>query len=111
MSCKNGFVRVRLLNYVIDTDITHTKLKVWTRQRSVSHKMWGYVISFAINLDGKVDSVGYFEMYGSLQFCAPIFENRKFSGKSHQRKPSFKPTGRGHKFKCGAKSAGSASTT
>ena len=52
------------------------------------------MISFAINLDGKVDSVGYFEMYGSLQFCAPIFENRKFSGKSHQRKSFFKPTGR-----------------
>ena len=63
---KNGFVRVRLLNYIIDTNITHTKFKVWTRQRSVNHKMWGYIIVFALNLDGKVDSVGYFEMHGSF---------------------------------------------
>ena len=63
---KNGFVRVRLLNYIIDTNITHTKFKVWTRRRSVNHKMWGYIIAFALNLDGKVDSVGYFEMHGSF---------------------------------------------
>ena len=44
MSCKKGFVRVRLLNYVIDTDITHTKLKVLTGRRSVNHKIWGLII-------------------------------------------------------------------
>ena len=97
------------MNYVIDTDITHTKLKVWTRRRSVNHKMWGHITLFALNLDVSVELRAFFEMYGSLQFSAPIFENCVFFGKSHQCKSFFKPTGRGHKFKCGAKSAGSAS--
>ena len=105
---KNGFGCVRPLNYVIETDVTHTKLKVWTRRRSVNHKMWGFIISFALNLDVSGKLRVFFEMYGSLQFCAAIFENCVLF-RQIAPTPFFKPTGRGNKFKCGAKSAGSAS--
>ena len=60
-----------------------TNLKIWTRRMSWAHKMSWSIISFDLNLDGKVDSVGYFEMQDSLQFCVPIFENCEFYGKWH----------------------------
>ena len=68
---KNGFVNIRLLNYVIYIDITDTKLRLLTTQRSVNHKMWGYTI-YRI------------PVYRQFAVFAPIFENCEFFGKSHQ---------------------------
>ena len=47
--------------------------------------MWGYIISFALNLDRKVHSVGYFEICMTVCSFAVIFENCEFFGKSHQQ--------------------------
>ena len=80
---KNGFVTIRLLNYRVDIIMPPTNLKIWTRRMSWAHKMSWSIISFDLNLDGKVDSVGYFEMQDNLQFCVPIFENCEFYGKWH----------------------------
>ena len=47
--------------------------------------MWGYIISFALNLDRKVHSVGYFEICMTVCSFAVIFENCEFFGKSYQQ--------------------------
>ena len=56
----------------VDSNMAPTKLKLLTIRRSVNHKMWGY-ISLALNLDGKVYSVGYFVMHGLCSFVVLQF--------------------------------------